>query len=93
MVENNSIFQTKKSKKKEKFLQIDKRKPGPLFSICGTNKKMSVSIFNSYHCDNEFGVLRFTETSKMHHSTVPRAKLDHVRRNLFGPVDRKECSR
>lgn len=65
--------------------------------------KMSVSIYNSYHCDKDFGMLRFTTESKMHHqqqqhsatsaATVPRAKLDHVRRNLFGPVDRKECSR
>lgn len=63
---------------------------------------MSVSIYNSYPCDKDFGVHRYTTESKMHHqqqhsatsgATVPRAKLDHVRRNLFGPVDRKECSR
>lgn len=52
---------------------------------------MSVSIFNNFHYDNDFSVLKITDT-KMHHS-MPRARLDHVRRNLFGPVDRKECSR
>lgn len=54
---------------------------------------MSV-IYPPYHCDNDFGILRFTE-KKMHQTTatIQRPKLDHVRRNLFGPVDRKECSR
>lgn len=52
---------------------------------------MSVSIFNTFHYDNEFSVMKFNDT-KMH-NTTPRTKLDHVRRNLFGPVDRKECSR
>ncbi|XP_031619639.1 uncharacterized protein LOC116338486 [Contarinia nasturtii] len=51
---------------------------------------MSVSIFNTYRYDSDFNV-KFTETKMQ--TAVPRAKLDHVRRNLFGPVDRKECSR
>lgn len=51
---------------------------------------MSVSIFNNFHY-NDISVLKITD-AKMHHS-MPQARLDHVRRNLFGPVDRKECSR
>lgn len=52
--------------------------------------KMSVSIFNNFHY-NDISVLKITE-AKMH-QPMPQARLDHVRRNLFGPVDRKECSR
>lgn len=59
--------------------------------LYATDNKMSVSIFNTFHYDNEFSVMKFNDT-KMH-NTTPRSKLDHVRRNLFGPVDRKECSR
>lgn len=49
-------------------------------------------MFSSYHSDNDFGPVKFTET-KMHHTMTPRYKPSHVRRNLFGAIDRIESSR
>lgn len=53
--------------------------------------KMSVSVFNPVRL-TEFHRMKFPEV-KMHHAARATPSLDRVRRDLFGPVDREECSR
>lgn len=52
---------------------------------------MSVSVFNPLRL-SEFHRMKFPDT-KMHHAQRITPSLDRVRRDLFGPVDREECSR
>lgn len=53
--------------------------------------KMSVSVFHPVHL-TEFHRMKFPEVN-MHHAQRTKPSLDRVRRDLFGPVDREECSR